>query len=121
MRALHYRPPFGLMLPSQARFVAELGYTSVLGDVYPEDTQRPGVARILSRVMPRLNAGSILILHDGSPIARQDRSQTLAAVELILQAIANRGLRAVTVAELLADSDVPRAHAAASAGRDRRC
>src|SRR5207247_540135 len=43
--ARHYRPPFGFMLPSQARFVGGLGYASVLGDVFPADVQRPGVNR----------------------------------------------------------------------------
>jgi peptidoglycan/xylan/chitin deacetylase (PgdA/CDA1 family) len=102
VRARHYRPPFGLMLPSQARFVARLGHTSVLGDVYPEDALRPGVVRIVSRVMARLGPGSILILHDGSPLGEADRSQTVAALDVILAAAEERGLRAVTVAELLA-------------------
>jgi peptidoglycan/xylan/chitin deacetylase (PgdA/CDA1 family) len=101
VRARHYRPPFGFMVPSQARFVAELGYRSVLGDVYPEDAQRPGVARIVQRVLPRLTAGSILILHDGSPFGTVDRHQTVEALEIILRELARRRLRAVSVAELL--------------------
>lgn len=102
LRARHYRPPFGFMVPSQARFVARLGYRSVLGDVYPEDPQRPGTARIVQRVLARLQPGSIVILHDGSPIGEPDRSQTVAALGSILQHADERGWRSVTVAELLA-------------------
>jgi len=101
VRARFYRPPFGFMMPGQAGFVRALGYEPVLGDVYPEDPQRPGVDRIVARVLPRLTAGSILILHDGSPIGDPDRSQTVEAVGIILEHARAQGLAAVTVCELL--------------------
>jgi peptidoglycan/xylan/chitin deacetylase (PgdA/CDA1 family) len=99
--ARHYRPPFGFMVPSQARFVAGLGFRSVLGDVYPEDSHRPGVERIVGRVLARLAGGSILILHDGSPFGDVDRGQTVAALAEILGHMDRNGLRGVSVAELL--------------------
>ena len=101
VRARFFRPPFGFMMPGQSAFVHHLGYEPVLGDVYPEDPQRPGTARIVSRVMRRLQAGSILILHDGSPAGERDRSQTLDAVDTILKQASEQGLAAVTVAALL--------------------
>jgi peptidoglycan/xylan/chitin deacetylase (PgdA/CDA1 family) len=101
VRARLYRPPFGFMMPSQASFVRALGYQSVLGDVYPEDPGRPGVERIVARVVPRLGSGSILILHDGSPLGVPDRGQTAQALEIILGHAADQGLRAVTVSALL--------------------
>lgn len=96
-----YRPPFGWLHPSQARLVAERGYTPVLGDVYPEDPRRPGVERIVRRVDPRLTAGSILILHDASALGDVDRGQTIDAVQQILTRARARGLHAVTVGELV--------------------
>jgi peptidoglycan/xylan/chitin deacetylase (PgdA/CDA1 family) len=98
---LHYRPPFGFMMPGQSWFVRRLGLTAVLGDVYPEDAQNPGVDVIIERVDARLTGGSILILHDASAMSA-DRRQTLAALDPILDLAEERGLRAVTVAELLA-------------------
>lgn len=95
-----YRPPFGFMTPGQARFLRGLGYEPVLGDVYPEDPHCPGVDRIVSRVLPRLRDGSILILHDGSPVGNPDRGQTIDALEIILTETTSRGLRGTTVAEL---------------------
>jgi peptidoglycan/xylan/chitin deacetylase (PgdA/CDA1 family) len=100
VRARHYRPPFGFMVPSQARFVRAMGYEPVLGDVYPSDPQQPGVERIIGRVLPRLTGGSILILHDGSPLGEPDRHQTIEALDIILRLSAEQGLRAITVAEL---------------------
>jgi peptidoglycan/xylan/chitin deacetylase (PgdA/CDA1 family) len=97
----YYRPAFGLMLPSQARWVRARGYEPVLGDVYPEDPHRPGIEVITKRVIGRLRAGSIVILHDGCAWVRMDRSQTVAALERILSWSERQGLRAVTVGELL--------------------
>lgn len=97
----HYRPAFGFMAPGQSAFVRHLGLVSVLGDVYPEDPQQPGVGKIVARTMARLAGGSILILHDGSPMGDTNREQTLAATAVILERAASRGLRAVTVQELM--------------------
>lgn len=101
VQARFFRPPFGFMTPRQSALVRLLGYMPVLGDVYPEDPRRPGTERIVSRVMRRLCAGSILILHDGSPLGERDRSQTVDAVSVILEQSSRQGLAAVTVAELL--------------------
>jgi peptidoglycan/xylan/chitin deacetylase (PgdA/CDA1 family) len=100
-RARFYRPPFGFMMPGQAHYVRACGYESVLGDVYPEDPQSPGTERILSRVLPRLRGGSILILHDGSPVGPADRGQTIEALDGILSAMESRGLTATSVGALL--------------------
>ena len=81
----------------------------MLGDVYPEDPHAPGVERIVHRVVSRLTGGSIVILHDGSPLGAVDRAQTLAALEPILRRAADAGLRAVTVGALLG-AGVPRWH-----------
>ena len=99
--ARHYRPAYGMMLPSQARYVRSLGYTSVLGDVYPEDALRPGVDTIVRRVLKRLSAGSILILHDGSAHLESSRGQTVEALAIILGHMATRALRGVSVERLL--------------------
>lgn len=101
----YYRPPFGFMMPGQSAFVRALGYQPVLGDVYPEDPHRPGVERIVRRTLDRLRPGSILILHDGGPLGNPDRSQTLAAVAVILERAAALGLAPVTVGELLAPDE----------------
>jgi len=96
-----YRPAFGFMMPGQSAFVRRMGVESVLGDVYPEDPHRPGVDAIVRRVTTRLSAGSIVILHDGSPLGELDRSQTVRALDPILEHAARAGLRSVTVSELL--------------------
>ena len=69
---------------------------------YHAVTILPSWMRIVRRVRARLRAGSILILHDGSPLPYADRRQTVAALEVILRDASAAGLRAVTVRELLA-------------------
>ena len=66
--------------------------------------------------MRRLREGSIVILHDGSAWVPGDRSQTVRAVEIILAEAAEKGLRAVTVGELL--DGVERAPAVVPAAQD---
>lgn len=102
-----YRPAFGFMMPGQAAYVRRLGVEPVLGDIYPEDAMNPGVERIVSRVITRLKPGSIVILHDGSPVTWPDRRQTVEALDPILDHAARLGLRAVSVGELLA-GNLPR-------------
>ena len=100
----YYRPPFGFMMPGQAAYVRRLGVEPVLGDIYPEDPQRPGTAIIVERVVARLRGGSIVILHDGSPLGDPDRTQTIEALSPILAHAARAGLAAVTLSELLASA-----------------
>jgi peptidoglycan/xylan/chitin deacetylase (PgdA/CDA1 family) len=100
VKALYYRPPFGVLAPAQTRRLREWGYEPVLGDVYPEDPRRPGTARIAERVLSRLRGGSIVILHDASVLGDADRSQTIDAVATILEVAAARGLSPVTVGAL---------------------
>ena len=102
-----YRAPFGLLRRSQARWVRELGYAPVLGDVYPEDPHVREPALIAGETLRRLRAGSIVILHDSSVFRDAPRGPTIEAVELILGASARLGLRAVRVCELLGGEGRP--------------
>jgi chitooligosaccharide deacetylase len=78
------------------------GYAPVFGDVFPRDPERPGTERIVEWTLACLRPGSILILHDGSGYGDSDRSQTVEALDRILEQTAGRGLRAVSVGELVA-------------------
>lgn len=103
VRPRFYRAPFGFMTPGQAALIRGLGFEPVLGDVYPEDPHRPGAGRIAERVLDRLRGGSILILHDGSPVGDggADRSQTVEALGLVLEGASRQGLRGVSVGDLV--------------------
>ena len=93
-----YRPPGGLIRRSQLALVSQHGYRCVLGSAYPYDPSRPPSQYIRWLVTKNLAPGSIVILHDG--IA--DPSKMTAALDAILSAGEKKGLRFVTVGDLLA-------------------
>ena len=82
----------------------EVWFSSMPGDweLEPEETAR--------RVLADLEAGDIVVLHDGRPakeppeLSWPTRDATVGAVGLILEEMARRGLRSVTVTGLLASS-----------------
>jgi peptidoglycan-N-acetylglucosamine deacetylase len=98
-----YRPPGGLIRARALADVRAHGYRCVLGSAYPFDGQRPPSGYIRWLVSKNLAPGAIVILHDG--IA--DPSRMLAALDAILVAGEAKGLRFVTVGELLASAPPP--------------
>jgi peptidoglycan/xylan/chitin deacetylase (PgdA/CDA1 family) len=71
------------------------GYATVLGwNVEPFDYKDPGEDAVRSRVLDQVSGGAIVSMHFGHP-------GTVAAMPAILDGIASRGLRTVTVSDLL--------------------
>lgn len=79
-----------------------LGYTNVGLHVDPDDWKRPGVAHIVRETLEQVataspdRAAQIILLHDGGG----DRSQTVAALPLIIRALKSKGYRFVPVSTL---------------------
>ncbi len=92
-----FRPPGGIARPEQLELARREGYTVVLGSAYPYDPAPPPTAYIRWLVTKNLAPGVIVILHDGI----EDPSRAIAALPSILDAGASRGLRFVTVGELI--------------------
>jgi peptidoglycan/xylan/chitin deacetylase (PgdA/CDA1 family) len=93
----YFRPPQGDVDPAVLRAVSAAGYTAVLWSVDALDALKPGVDYIVDRVVRRAEPGAIIRLHadDGAP-------QTAAALPGILAGLQRRGLRCVTVGQLVA-------------------
>jgi peptidoglycan-N-acetylglucosamine deacetylase len=92
-----FRPPYGAYDAPILRTARSLGLATVLWNVDPADYARPGSAAIERRVLAQVRPGSIIISHDGGGA----RGQTLAAYPKIIAALRARGLRIVTIPELL--------------------
>ena len=97
-----YRPPYDVLRPSQSARLRALGLLAVRGDIDPADYNQPGLERIVDRVVPRLAAGSIVVMHDSSGVFDLSRRQSVEASARILAAARERGLQSVTLSELLA-------------------
>jgi peptidoglycan/xylan/chitin deacetylase (PgdA/CDA1 family) len=68
----------------------------VLWTVDPRDWSRPGVRVIAQRVLDHVRPGSIVLMHDGGG----DRSQTVAALRLVIAGLKGRGYSMVTLSRL---------------------
>ncbi len=98
-----FRPPFitdrsnvGLHQYGALAIAAEDGYLTVLADQDSTDWSRPGVAVIALRAMPVAGGGGIIELHDGGG----DRSQTVAALPLLIRALRSSGYQFETVSSM---------------------
>ncbi|NEA34386.1 glycosyltransferase [Streptomyces sp. SID13031] len=96
------RPPYSSKAEAVAdedwsgiRYARELGYLTVLTTQDSEDWRRLGVDRILASSRPAGDAGQILLVHD----AGGDRSQTVAALAVLIPELKARGFRFQTVSD----------------------
>jgi peptidoglycan/xylan/chitin deacetylase (PgdA/CDA1 family) len=103
-RQLLYRPPVGLKSGELARAAWQRGATIIAWSLHARDTHGADAETIARRVLARVRAGDIVLLHDGHDLPGRSRPHCPEAVRLILQGLARRGLRCVTVPELLAES-----------------
>ncbi len=92
-----FRPPYGDYNASVLRTARSLGLSTVLWNVDPTDWAQPPTPTIVARVLEQVQPGSIIISHDGGG----PRGNTLAAYPRIFAALRRRGLRIVTIPELL--------------------
>jgi peptidoglycan-N-acetylglucosamine deacetylase len=96
-RTCLFRPPGGAYNAATVAAATRLGMSTILWTVDPRDWSRPGAAAIYSRVVSATHPGSIVVMHDGGG----DRSETVAALPRIIRTLKGRGLRLVTVSQLL--------------------
>jgi peptidoglycan/xylan/chitin deacetylase (PgdA/CDA1 family) len=75
----------------------------VLWSVDTSDYNRPGVKAIVKAAVQGARPGAIILLHD----AGGNRSETVAALPKIIEALRSRGYRLVTVPQLLVDNPAP--------------
>jgi peptidoglycan/xylan/chitin deacetylase (PgdA/CDA1 family) len=98
-----FRPPAGFFTRQVLDIAEQLGYKTVVGDVYPRDPHLPGKEKIVDRVLQRTVAGSIIILHDGGNARQVDRSQTLDALSEIIPSLKDKGFEFLTLSALLSN------------------
>ncbi|WP_076261589.1 polysaccharide deacetylase family protein [Intrasporangium flavum] len=81
------RPPYGATSSRIAAIIAARGQRQILWTVDPRDWSRPGTWTIVNRVLANVRDGSRILLHDGGG----DRSQTVAALDLLIPRLRARG------------------------------
>jgi peptidoglycan-N-acetylglucosamine deacetylase len=98
-----YRPPVGLKSPSLARAAHAQGLRIVAWSVHTRDTMSRDATSMATRALSRIQAGDIVLLHDGHDREGQRRRIAAEALPLILAGLRERGLECVTVSKLLSD------------------
>lgn len=93
------RPPFGDFDGRTNRWSRANGMLPILWNVDSNDWQLDDPRTVADNVLnaPNLGPGAIILLHDGG----DDRSMTVNALPAIMDGLRKRGLRSVTIPELL--------------------
>jgi len=92
-----FRPGSGWFNEKMLSIIRKHGYECALGSVYPFDPQIPSSWFATHYVLRKVRPGSIIVLHDYA--ARGER--TTAALASILPELNRRGLRVVTLSQLV--------------------
>jgi peptidoglycan/xylan/chitin deacetylase (PgdA/CDA1 family) len=103
-RPLLFRPPYGAFNQDTVQQLKRLGMLMVLWSVDTQDYVDPGVRVVVKRALEGAHPGAIMLMHDGGG----NRSQTVAAIPIIVRALRRRHYRLVTVTQLLKDDPPPR-------------
>ena len=98
-----FRPPYGLWNSATLALLKKYRMLMVLWTVDTNDYQMPGTDVIVDRALAGAKPGAIILMHD----AGGDRSETVAALPLIIGRLRARGYRLVTVPRLLLDNPAP--------------
>jgi peptidoglycan/xylan/chitin deacetylase (PgdA/CDA1 family) len=101
-----WRPPYGDLNAGVFDQATAHGLTTLDWNDDPRDWSRPGVQAIVNTALSEATPGGIILFHDGPAL----RDQTAAALPLILEGLKQRGLRPVTIPQLLADAHYPGVH-----------
>jgi peptidoglycan/xylan/chitin deacetylase (PgdA/CDA1 family) len=94
-----WRPPYGSYNATTLAVLHRFHMLMVLWTVDSNDYLRPGVGAILHAALAGARPGAIILMHD----AGGDRTQTIAALPLIVRALRKRGYRLVTIPQLILD------------------
>ena len=87
-----FRAPYGAWSPVVLAHCAQTRMTPLDWSVDPRDWSRPGVASIVGNIMRNTKTGSIILEHDGGG----NRSQTVAALKIVLPRLLAAGYRFTT-------------------------
>jgi peptidoglycan-N-acetylglucosamine deacetylase len=99
-----FRPPFGGRRPATLRIARELGLETIMWNVSGHDWDAPATSVIEAKVAGRIRSGGeVILLHDGGHRALgADRTQTVIAVDNLIQRHKDLGFEFVTIAGMIA-------------------
>lgn len=92
-----FAPPYGEFNEGILAVAGNLGYRTIMWTIDTIDWQRPAPEIIIRRVVDKIKAGAIILMHPTVP--------TVQALEQIIQSLQGQGYKLVTVSELLKEKN----------------
>lgn len=88
-----FAPPYGEISPLIVSAAGELGYQTIMWSVDSVDWKNPAPEILLNRVLSKIEAGGIILLHPTAP--------TKTALRELIRSLRKKGLEPGTVSEVL--------------------
>lgn len=96
-----FRPPYRAMNESLFNIIKNNNMKVVLwSDIDTKDWSNPGVNTIVENIENKASNGTIVVLHDYNKI-RNNKSQTIQALEIIIPKMKDLGYEFVTVSQII--------------------
>jgi len=89
-----FRPPYGSFDARVLSLAEKMGLATILWSVDPVDWRDPSPQVIAGRILGKVSPGDIVLLHD-------NHRNTMLALPIIMEGLERKGLRCVTVSELI--------------------
>jgi len=100
VRVFAFRPPVGIVNPKLPSVLDQAGMFCVTFSCRAFDAGNRRVRNLGVRILKKVKADDIILLHDVNP-AERDGSLVVKEVETVLQGLEERGLKVVSLAELI--------------------
>jgi peptidoglycan/xylan/chitin deacetylase (PgdA/CDA1 family) len=101
IHTLVFRPPVGIINPKLAPILDKMGMFCVTFSCRAFDAGNRRVKNLGSRILKKVKADDIILLHDVPPRSKEDSVILLPEVEKILQGLVIKGLKIVPLSDLI--------------------
>jgi peptidoglycan/xylan/chitin deacetylase (PgdA/CDA1 family) len=101
INTLAFRPPVGIISPKLPSVLNKLGLFCVTFSCRAFDAGNRHIKNLSFRILKKVKADDIILLHDVSPRRKEDNTLLLSEVEKILQGLIVKDLKVVPLTDLI--------------------
>jgi peptidoglycan/xylan/chitin deacetylase (PgdA/CDA1 family) len=101
VRTMAFRPPVGIINPKLSPVLDKLGMFCVTFSCRAFDAGNRRVKNLSSKILKKVNAGDIILLHDVPPRRKEDSLILLSEIETILEGLIVKGFKIVPLSDLI--------------------
>jgi peptidoglycan/xylan/chitin deacetylase (PgdA/CDA1 family) len=101
INTLIFRPPVGIINPKLPLVLNKLGLLCVTFNCRAFDAGNRHVKNLSFKILKKVKADDIILLHDVSPRRKEDDILLLSEIEKILQGLNQKGLKVAPLADLI--------------------